>query len=272
MVWQAEFRHIVSSARLLRPDLDIIDRCNLTVVHEPEQADLIDFLAEHKVHVIASLPCYSAKVSHTHCLIKHEDGDDDTCYEGDPNSALCSYGTQVYGLAHTVAHSQNVNQQRGAGVFDRSISALLALNEKGYGVPGSGLVMDLVYNPLGAFLPPPQESLEAKYKEELMEEFGVVFTNLYTMTNMPVKRFADFLHRRGELQEYMELLVRNFNIDTTSSLMCTNTVSVGWDGSLFDCDFNQQLGVGVGASADEKGLDEKSERKRAMQRVKRLEN
>jgi radical SAM/Cys-rich protein len=209
---QAHFRHIVSRARELRPDLDIIDRCNLTVVHEPGQEDLIAFLKQHKVHVIASLPCYSAK---------------------------------------------NVNQQRGSGVFERSISALLALNEAGYGVPSEdgkrGLVLDLVYNPLGAFLPPPQETLEAKYKEELFDEFGVTFTNLYTMTNMPVKRFADFLHRRGELQEYMDLLVRNFNIDTTESLMCRNTVSIGWDGKIYDCDFNQQLGVGVGGNTDEGG-------------------
>ncbi|GMH53132.1 hypothetical protein TrLO_g6635 [Triparma laevis f. longispina] len=200
---QESFRYIVEEARRLRPDIDIIDRCNLTVIHEPGQEDLIEFLVEHKVHVIASLPCYSEK---------------------------------------------NVNQQRGSGVFDRSVSALLALNEEGYGVEGSGLVLDLVYNPLGAFLPPPQEALEEKYHEELNENFGITFNNLYTMTNMPVKRFADFLHRRGELNEYMELLVRNFNLDTTDNLMCTNTVSVGYDGKIYDCDFNNQLGFAIGSS------------------------
>ena len=112
--------------------------------------------------------------------------------------------------------------------------------------PRTGLVLDLVYNPLGAFLPPPQESLEQKYKEELMDTFGISFNNLYTMTNIPVKRFADFLHRRGELEEYMDLLVRNFNLDTTENLMCMETVSVGWDGKIYDCDFNQQLGFGMG--------------------------
>ncbi|GMI46221.1 hypothetical protein TrCOL_g1471, partial [Triparma columacea] len=168
----ATFRHIVKEARRLRPDLDIIDRCNLTVVHEPGQEDLIDFLVEH--------------------------------------------------------------------------SALLAFNEAGYSDERTGLVLDLVYNPLGAFLPPPQESLEQKYKEELMDTFGISFNNLYTMTNIPVKRFADFLHRRGELEEYMDLLVRNFNLDTTENLMCMETVSVGWDGKIYDCDFNQQLGFGMG--------------------------
>jgi len=200
------FRYIVSMARELRPDLDIIDRCNLTVLQEPGQEDLLDFLVRHKVHVIASLPCYSA---------------------------------------------DNVDTQRGSGVFDRSISALIALNEAGFGKPDSGLLLDLVYNPLGAFLPPPQESLEAKYKEVLMEDFGIEFNSLFTMTNMPVKRFTDFLYKRDELNDYMDLLVRNFNPSTVDSLMCGNTISVGYDGKVFDCDFNQQLGYTIGSSSDE---------------------
>ncbi len=199
------FRYIVAMAREIRPGLDIIDRCNLTVLQEPGQEDLIDFLVEHNVHVIASLPCYSA---------------------------------------------DNVDQQRGNGVFDRSISALLALNESGYGVPGSKLLLDLVYNPLGGFLPPSQEMLQAKYKEELEQNFGIVFNSLYTMTNIPVKRFTDFLYNRGELKDYMELLVRNFNPVTVDNLMCGNTVSVGYDGKVFDCDFNQQLGYTIGSDED----------------------
>jgi len=191
------FRFLVKMARQLRPDIDIIDRCNLTVLQEPGQEDLVDFLKENKVHIIASLPCYSA---------------------------------------------ENVNTQRGNGVFDRSISALLALNEAGY---GSDLPLDLVYNPLGAFLPPPQASLEAKYKEVLDDNFGILFNSLFTMTNMPVKRFADFLHRRDELKDYMDLLVRNFNPNTIGSLMCLNTVNVGYDGKIYDCDFNQQLGYAI---------------------------
>jgi radical SAM/Cys-rich protein len=138
-------------------------------------------------------------------------------------------------------------------VFERSISALLALNEAGYGVPGSGLQLDLVYNPLGAFLPPEQGKLEAQYKEQLAENFGILFDQLFTMTNMPIKRFADFLHRRGELKDYMDLLIRNFNGDTTKSLMCLDTVSIRYDGKVFDCDFNQQLGYVIGSDKIHEG-------------------
>jgi len=205
------FRYLVRMARILRPDLEIIDRCNLTVLQEPGQEDLVDFLKEHKVHIIASLPCYSA---------------------------------------------DNVDAQRGNGVFERSIAALLALNDAGYGVSDetdTPLKLDLVYNPLGAFLPPPQDKLETQYKQQLRENFGILFDQLFTITNMPIKRFADFLHRRGELQEYMELLVRNFNPDTLPQLMCLDTISVGYDGKLYDCDFNQQLGYGVGVDSIHRG-------------------
>ncbi|GAX25022.1 hypothetical protein FisN_2Lh306 [Fistulifera solaris] len=195
----SQFRYLVSMARSMRPDLEIIDRCNLTVLQEPGQEDLIDFLKNHRVRVIASLPCYS---------------------------------------------SENVNQQRGNGVFERSIAALLALNEAGYG-KDEALGLDLVYNPLGAFLPPEQGKLETVYKEQLEENFGILFNSLFTITNMPIKRFADFLHRRDELKDYMDLLVRNFNADTLDTLMCRDLVSVGYDGKLFDCDFNQQLGYGL---------------------------
>ena len=125
-----------------------------------------------------------------------------------------------------------MDQQRGSGVFDRSIAGLLALNEAGYGLPGSDLKLDLVYNPLGAFLPPDQTKLEIKYKEELLENFGILFNSLFTMTNVPIKRFADFLHRRNELKDYMDLLVRNFNPDTTKGLMCLDLISVSHDGKV----------------------------------------
>jgi radical SAM/Cys-rich protein len=184
----AQFRFLVTMARALRPDIDIIDRCNLTVLQEPGQEDLVSFLKEHKVHIIASLPCYS---------------------------------------------QDNVDTQRGNGVFERSIAALLALNDAGYGTSKhSGLVLDLVYNPLGAFLPPPQAPLQEKYKQVLEENFGILFDRLFTMTNMPIKRFADFLYRREELKDYMDLLVRNFNVNTTTNLMCLTTVSVGYDGKV----------------------------------------
>jgi len=205
----SSFRYFVSMARDIRPDIEIIDRCNLTVLQEPGQEDLVDFLKENKVRIVASLPCYS---------------------------------------------EENVDQQRGGGVFERSIAALLALNEAGYGRPESGMPgLDLVYNPLGAFLPPEQVKLEAKYKEELDENFGILFDSLFTMTNMPIKRFADFLYRRGELKEYMDLLQRNFNKETMKSLMCFDTVNIGYDGKIFDCDFNQQLGYGVGVDEVHEG-------------------
>lgn len=194
----AQFRPLVEAASAL--GIEVIDRCNLTVLVEPGQEDLPQFLAAHNVRVVASLPCYSAK---------------------------------------------NVNMQRGNNVFARSIEGLLLLNDAGYGQPDSPLKLDLVYNPLGAFLPPPQAALQEQYKKELVEHFDVQFNELFTMTNMPIKRFADFLYRRGELKEYLDLLVRNFNPDTTTDLMCSNTVSVGWDGKVFDCDFNQQLQMGL---------------------------
>jgi len=189
------FRYLVREGRRLGKE--VIDRCNLTVVQEPGQEDLIDFLAGNKVRVVASLPCYGPK---------------------------------------------NVNMQRGSGVFDKSIAALLALNRRGYATEPD-LVLDLVYNPIGAFLPPDQEKLQDQYKKELREAFGIEFNSLLTITNMPIKRFADFLYRRGELQQYMELLVRNFNPATVGGVMCTDTISVRWDGRIFDCDFNQQLGL-----------------------------
>lgn len=189
-----QFRFLAAEAKALGKD--VIDRCNLTVLTEPGQEDLADFLAEHKIHVIASLPCYG---------------------------------------------EANVDQQRGRGVFDRSIQGLIQLNERGYGIPGSGLVLDLVYNPIGPFLPPEQGALEEKYKEELMETFGIQFNSLFTLTNMPIKRFADFLYKRGELADYMELLVRNFNPNACATAMCTSYVSVDYNGEVYDCDFNQQL-------------------------------
>mmetsp|Transcript_27046 Transcript_27046/g.76075 ORF Transcript_27046/g.76075 Transcript_27046/m.76075 type:complete len:446 (+) Transcript_27046:137-1474(+) len=204
----ANFRFLVRTARAVRPDIDIIDRCNLTVLQEPGQEDLIDFLKENRVHVIASLPCYS---------------------------------------------QDNVDKQRGRGVFDRSIAALLALNDAGYGTDNNDAKLDLVYNPGGAFLPPEQSGLQVAYKQELKENFGITFDSLYTITNMPIKRFADYLYRNGELTQYMDLLVQNFNLDTVESLMCLDTVSVGWDGKIFDCDFNQQLGYGVGVDSIHRG-------------------
>jgi radical SAM/Cys-rich protein len=133
---------------------------------------------------------------------------------------------------------ENVEQQRGAGVFSKSILALQQLNRLGY---GSGLTLDLVYNPVGPSLPPAQEQLEARYRDELGRNFGIVFDRLLTITNMPINRFARQLHHWGKFSEYMGLLVNHFNPATVEALMCRGLVSVSWDGRLFDCDFNQML-------------------------------
>jgi radical SAM/Cys-rich protein len=136
----------------------------------------------------------------------------------------------------------NVNAQRGDGVFEGSIAALKRLNQLGYGVAGH-LPLHLVYNPVGALLPGPHAELEADFKRELAAQFGVVFNNLYTLTNLPIGRFVAYLRRNNKLHEYMELLINAFNPATIKGLMCRNTISVGWRGEVYDCDFNQQLGM-----------------------------
>lgn len=188
------FRPLVIEARRLGKH--VIDRCNLTVLSVPGQEDLGDFLAEHRVEVVASLPCYT---------------------------------------------KENVEAQRGRGVFEPSIEAIRRLNALGYGRPDSGLVLNLVYNPVGAFLPGDQAELESDYREELGTHFGVVFNHLLTITNMPIKRFAMQLEREGEVDAYMGLLVNHFNGEAAQNVMCRSLVSVGWDGRLYDCDFNQML-------------------------------
>lgn len=137
----------------------------------------------------------------------------------------------------------NVDRQRGSGVFEKSIRALALLNALGYGRPGSSLVLNLVYNPLGPSLPPPQADLEARYREELDARHGISFNSLLTITNMPIKRFAEQLARQGALADYMGLLVNHFNPETIDGLMCRSLVSIGYDGSLYDCDFNQMLEI-----------------------------
>src|SRR3989475_841977 len=140
---------------------------------------------------------------------------------------------------------ENVDQQRGKGVYDRSIAALQTLNALGYGKEGTGLVLNLVYNPLGPRLAPPQADLEADYKAELAKRFGITFNRLFTITNMPINRFLEDLHRSGLYERYMELLVTSFNPSAVDGLMCRNLMSVSWDGRLYDCDFNQMLDLPV---------------------------
>ncbi len=137
--------------------------------------------------------------------------------------------------------ASNTDRQRGDGVFDKSIEAIKILNEFGYGKEGTGLILNLVYNPVGAFLPPKQEALEKDYKRELWNKFSIVFNNLYTITNLPISRFLDYLIESGNYLSYMNKLISAFNPAAALNVMCRNTISVGWDGRLYDCDFNQML-------------------------------
>ena len=141
----------------------------------------------------------------------------------------------------------NVDQQRGRGVFTQSLEGLHRLNALGYGTEGSGLTLNLVYNPLGAHLPPPQEALEADYRRELLSRYGIRFNRLFTLTNLPISRFGHSLRRAGRYDEYLALLANAFNLATVAGLMCRDTVSVGWDGRLYDCDFNQMLELPLAA-------------------------
>jgi radical SAM/Cys-rich protein len=198
----AQFRHLVVGARAL--GLQVIDRCNLTILFEPGQEDTAEFLAEHCVGVVASLPCTT---------------------------------------------EETVDAQRGRRVFERSIEGLHKLADLGYGRPGSPLTLDLVYNPPGATLPPPQAELEATYRHELRKRFGIEFNRLLAITNMPIRRFARALEREGKADAYASLLIAHFNPETVSELMCRSLVSVGYDGRLHDCDFNQMLDLPIGGKA-----------------------
>lgn len=145
--------------------------------------------------------------------------------------------------------ARHTDRQRGDGVYEDSIKALHMLNAVGYGQPGTGLLIDLVYNPVGALLPGPQKSLEADFKRELLRRHGIVFNSLHCITNMPISRFLEFLLESGNYASYMEKLVAAFNPAAAANVMCRNTISVGWDGTLYDCDFNQMLDLPVHSSA-----------------------
>ena len=144
---------------------------------------------------------------------------------------------------------ENVDQQRGKGVYGRSIEALRLLNALGYGHEGTGLTLNLVYNPPGPKLPPPQAALEADYRDELAKRFGIRFNRLYTITNMPISRFLDDLHRSGQHEAYMETLITSFSPASVDGLMCRSLISVNWNGRLSDCDFNQMLDLPVEGAA-----------------------
>jgi radical SAM/Cys-rich protein len=162
--------------------------------------------------------------------------------------------------------ASNTDRQRGDGVFNKSIQAIKVLNELGYGKESTGLIFNLVYNPNGAFLPPKQESLEKDYKRELWNKFGLVFNNLYTITNLPISRFLDYLLESGNYLNYMNRLISAFNPAAALNVMCRNTISVGWDGQLYDCDFNQMLELPLsnGAPKHIRNFDTKYLKNRAI--------
>jgi radical SAM/Cys-rich protein len=190
------FRDLVRAARKL--GIHVIDRCNLTILEQPGQSDLAGFLAEQRVEVVASMPCYL---------------------------------------------EENVERQRGKGVFNSSIRGLQALNALGFGVPGSGLKLNLVYNPQGPALPPPQEQLELDYRAHLGERYSIVFNQLFVLANMPIQRFGSALISKGEFEHYMVLLKNAYTPGNLEHVMCRTLVSVDWRGYVYDCDFNQMLGL-----------------------------
>jgi len=197
-----EFERIVVEARRL--GRRVMDRCNLTILLAPRYAHLPEFLAEHRVEVVCSLPHY---------------------------------------------RKLNTDRQRGDGVYDASLEALRRLNALGYGRPGTGLELVLVTNPVGAFLPSGQGSLEAEWKRALDRDHGIAFNRLYSLANMPISRFLEDLEEAGRTRDYLQRLVDAFNPAAAPGVMCRTTLSVGYDGRLFDCDFNQMLDLELGFGA-----------------------
>jgi radical SAM/Cys-rich protein len=168
--------------------------------------------------------------------------------QSDLAAFLAQHRVEVVASLPSYRASQT-DAQRGEGVFEKSIEGLKRLNSFGYGREGSGLVLNLVYNPVGAFLPPKQDAIEAQFRRELGARHGIVFNHLYTITNMPISRFLEFLVESGNYDTYMERLANAFNPAAASGVMCRYMLSVGWDGTLYDCDFNQMLDLPVGHEA-----------------------
>ncbi len=193
-----QFRELVVKIRAL--DVNVIDRCNLTILNEPDQEDLAEFLAEQQVDIVASLPCYM---------------------------------------------KENVDKQRGKGVFELSIQGLQQLNRLGYGKQGSNLILNLVYNPQGAELPPAQGPLEESYKKILKQDHGIEFNQLFVLCNMPINRFGSTLVSKGIFHNYIALLRDSHDNTNLDNVMCRNMVSVDWQGLVYDCDFNQMLGLNL---------------------------
>jgi len=200
-----DFRYLVRAAR--DRGIEVIDRCNLTILEASGYEDLAEFMAAQQVQITASLPCYL---------------------------------------------EENVDKQRGKGVFRDSLAALQRLNKLGYGQPDNELLLNLVFNPQDAVLPPDQHKLEQAYKQHLEDKYAIVFNHLYAVTNMPIKRFGSILISQGRFDAYLALLKDNFRAENLDNLMCLDTVSIDWQGYVYDCDFNQMLELPLGAVAKPK--------------------
>ncbi len=197
-----DFRYLVRAAR--DRGIEVIDRCNLTILEAPGYEDLAEFLAAQQAQITASLPCYL---------------------------------------------KENVDKQRGKGVFRDSLAALQRLNKLGYGRSDSELQLNLVFNPQDAVLPPDQHNLEQVYKQHLQEEYDIVFNRLYAIANMPIQRFGSMLISQGRFDSYLSLLKDSFRAGNLDNLMCLDTVSIDWQGYVYDCDFNQMLDMPLAAIA-----------------------
>lgn len=193
-----DFRRLVCAAKEL--GTAVIDRCNLSILFEPGQEGLAEFLAEHEVEIVASMPCYL---------------------------------------------EENVDGQRGKGTYSKSVDGLKKLNQLGYGT-NDKLQLNLMYNPTGPYLPPAQNGLEEDYRRELGNRFGIVFSNLFTLTNMPIQRFGSMLVSKGEFDTYMQLLREAYSACNLPAVMCRSLISIDWEGYVYDCDFNQMMQLHLG--------------------------
>ena len=219
------FKYLVRTA--IDKGVKVIDRCNLTILLEPDYLDLPEFLAQNRVEIVASLPCYM---------------------------------------------EDNVDKQRGKGTFNASISALKKLNSLGYGLPDTNLTLNLVFNPQGATLPPEQQELELSYKQHLKDQFDIVFNQLFVMTNLPIQRFGSVLISKGEFNQYLQLLKDNFLPQNLDQVMCKNTLSIDWQGYVYDCDFNQMLQLPLGMKNNKTHIDELTNQSFVGQSIKTLQH
>ena len=219
------FKYLVRTA--LDKGVKVIDRCNLTILLEPDYQYLPEFLAQNQVEIVASLPCYM---------------------------------------------EDNVDKQRGKGTFNASISALKKLNALGYGQADTNLTLNLVFNPQGATLPPEQQELELSYKQHLKDQFGIVFNQLFAMTNLPIQRFGSVLISKGEFNQYLQLLKDNFLPQNLDQLMCKNTLSIDWQGYVYDCDFNQMLQLPLGMKNNKTHIDDLTQLSFTGQPIKTLQH